>query len=336
VGIAIGEQKRSATMSLIKPSVPGDVLRAFTSGLGNFINSGSPLWSLLLDKYSAIQAYNLNLSWFCRIVSTSEVASLKTLPDDFFQSSGWRFLAAEGDLYGGAHVGSIIPGQPPKLTGFSDSVQILPAIERFEELPNVSLPPGDFEIRILRITWLHFEAFWLYWLPPGGGTVGPQQRGTDVIVPYIGFVESATGGQLSAMDASLLPDFLRAIFPRAQAVCAQSLAREAAVHELQARQIQKQADAQESSASVLKSRASALDVQAKTAAQAAAQAQVRANINNATAKQIEVALGLTSSEAEGIFKYTKDQGIRSWEDLGKVVDLNKLRGKQIGFGRSSS
>jgi hypothetical protein len=324
-------------MSLIKPTIPADVLRAFTSGLGDFIRPGSPLWSLLLNKYVAIQAYNLQLDSFCGIDSPSAVTAFKTLPDGFFKSSGWRFLAGEGDLYGGCHVGSIISGQPPKLTGFSKSVQVLASIESFNELPNVSLPaPGDFEIRVLRIPWLQFEAFWLYSLPAAGGSLGSEGIGTDVIVPYIGFVESATGGRFSAMDASLLPEFLWAIFLRAQDICAQSRAREAAVHELQARQVRARADAQESSATALKSQASALVEQAGVAAAAAARAQVRANINKATAKQIQDALGLSSEEAQRIVDYTNAQKIRSREELDKVVDLSKLEGKQIGFGPSSS
>jgi hypothetical protein len=303
-----------------------------------------------LNKYAALQAYNLNLSPFCRIIAAyQETTSLdafletfKTLPDDFFQSSGWRFLAAEGDLYGGAHVGSIIPGQPPKLTGFSDSVQVLAAVESFNELSNVTPASGNFEIRVLRITWLHFEAFWLYWVPPGGsqpppggGTAGSQPRGTDIIVPYIGFVESATGRQISAMDTPFLPEFLKKIIPRTRTVCAQSLAHQAGVFRLQAQQFKAQADAQASSASALESQAKALDAQAKDATNAAAHAQVRANINKATAQQIQIALPLTSEEAQRIADSIKKQRIRSWEDLGKVVDLKKLEGKQVGWGRSS-
>src|SRR5215469_652518 len=93
--------KRSATMGLIKPSVPGDVLRAFTSGLGDFVRPGSPLWSLLLNKYVAIQAYNLQLDSFCGIDSPDAVTEFNTLKENSFKSSGWRFLAGEGDLYGG-------------------------------------------------------------------------------------------------------------------------------------------------------------------------------------------------------------------------------------------
>jgi DNA uptake protein ComE-like DNA-binding protein len=346
-------------MSLRKPTVPGDVLRAFTTGLGDFISSGSPLWSLLLNKYTPIQAYNLLLwrktgpstseSLFCGPTPTqSYLKSLKTL-DGWAIPTGWRFFAAEDDLYGASHVGSIVPGLPSKLTGFSNSVQVLAAIESYQQLPTVPIcPPGDFEIRILRVTWLHLEAFWLYWLPPSGNgstSSGPPSeaangpnRGYDVIVPYMGFVESSSCGELSPMTAYLLPDFLLAIWEQASDVCTRSLASQASIQEAQAQRIRSCAGAQESSAYALSFQANALDAQAEAATSAAARAQVRANINRATAKHIEIALGLTSAEAEAIVKHSKEQkGIRSWEGLGQVtgVDPSKLLGKEplVGFGR---
>jgi hypothetical protein len=288
-------------MSLIKASVPRHIRQAYTSGLGDFVDSGSPLWSLLLNKYAAIPTYNLVLSCYCKLIFTSDVSSLPTLPDSVLQPTGWRFLAAEGDLYGACHVGSVTSSLPPKLTGFSSSAPVLTAIECLNQLPSIgltpilppgTLPPGDYEIRILRIPWLRFEAFWLHWLAPdgkrspcddwsanspanggqepgGGGSANNQHRGTDLVVPYIGFPESASGGQLSAMQALLLPDFLNAISKRAQDICHQFLDHQARIQEAQARQARAQAEAQESSVATLKAQASALEAQAKkTRAQA--------------------------------------------------------------------
>jgi len=296
-------------MSLRRASVPRHIRQAFTSGLGDFVSSGSPLWSLLLNRYAAIPSYNLVLPCYCKLIFTSDATALKTLPDNVLQSSGWRFLASEGDLYGACHVGSVIPSLPPKLTGFSNSPIVLTAIERFNQLPSVtlspilppgSLPVGDYEIRILRITWLRFEAFWLYWLPsagngspcddwpatdappasdqgPGGGGSASQYRGTDLIVPYIGFPESASDGRLSPMQALLLPDFLNAIAKKAQDICGQFLARKASIQEAQARQSLAQASVQESGASALRAQAQSLEAAAKQArAQADRVAGVRA------------------------------------------------------------
>jgi hypothetical protein len=226
------------------PIVPGEVRRAFTAGLGDFVSSGSPLWSLLLNKYNPVPAYDLDLKIFWELASPPGFEGRKTLPGERLQCR-WRFLAADGGLYAGCHVGSVVQGQPPKLTGLSDSVQILEAMERFIELPSVSLPsPGDFEIRVLRIPWLHFEAFWLYWLPPGNGstptllppadareTTDDSSRGTDVIVPYLGFVERPSREKLSTMNALVLPEFLQAILNDAQDVQDQSVKHHARVRE---------------------------------------------------------------------------------------------------------
>jgi DNA uptake protein ComE-like DNA-binding protein len=333
---------------LIKACVPGEVLRAFTTGLGDFVDSGTPLWSLLLNKYSALSAYSLKLSSFGKL-EASPTTELKALPQEDMQPTGWRFFAIEDDLYGGCHVGSIQSGLPPKLTGFSNSVQVLAEIEGYNGLTHIPLPPGNYGVRVLMIPWLQFEAFWLHWLSAAGSPAPDcdpnnppskeNQAGTDVIVPYFGFVKSCSAGVLSTMQAYCLPDFLEAISHRAQHVLAQSLANQARIQQAQARRVKALADCQASSQAALQSQADALDRQARQALEEAARAQVRADVNRATADQVEIALGVSSAEAQAIVNHSKQQkGIHSWEDLGEVpgLDLKDRIKTLIGYGRRGS
>ena len=148
-------------MSLTNPVIPSDITRAFTTGLGDFVDPSNPLWSVMLNDSVALPAFNLQL--MPDPVPPRPIA----LEVPWIQESGWRFVAAVGDLYGACHVGSIKPGFPPKLTGFSDDVQILTFVESFSQLRSLTeVAAWDFTPRVLRITWLIFEAFWLSPLPP--------------------------------------------------------------------------------------------------------------------------------------------------------------------------
>ena len=179
-------------MSLTKPSIPPHITRAFTSGLGDFIDASESVRSLLAQDFMAIEAYNLML--------TNPLPKSKTdwiLDQRATISSGWRFWAARGDLYGACHVGNAGyrarhsgnagPEQigeqrddvPPKLTGFSRAEQALTDIERFNQLSTIpELAGGFFEPRVLRVTWCPLEAFWLKSIVPWAD---------DQFVAYSGF-----------------------------------------------------------------------------------------------------------------------------------------------------
>jgi hypothetical protein len=236
---------RRIAMSLKNPDVPAEILRAFTSGLGDYVDSSDPLWSLLLNKYIAIDALNLPLEPF-RKIALDRVQKIETkLPN-----TGWRFLAAEGDLYGGCHVGSITSGHPPKLTGFSTAAQILTAIENYNGLGPLVPPvppglPGNFQPRVLRVPWLQFEAFWLHFTPPNEEYPDSFDYDHDRLVPYDGFA-GARHLRLALMQAFTVNDFFEAIWPHVQEVVkrvqrieeekarAQALAQEAGIKALRA------------------------------------------------------------------------------------------------------
>lgn len=193
-------------MSLIKPEIPPEVLRAFTAGLGDFIDPGTPLWTLLLQKYIAQATYDLPLR------PILEAAAAANGPDGIeaktFESrllaTGWRFLAADGGLFGAVHVGSVKENLPPKLTGFSNALQVLTVVERYrqlDELPEVR--NRTFVSRMLRVPQLEFEAFWL------------RSDFEDIIVPYAGFFKP-----LEVMKAYSIGGFLTRLWPRIEEVAA--------------------------------------------------------------------------------------------------------------------
>jgi DNA uptake protein ComE-like DNA-binding protein len=333
-------------MSLSKPNPSAETLRAFTAGLADFVDSSDPVWSLLLNRYVALDARNLNRYRICEIFHHEPFDTAKTiarltveafarlaanpaLEDDLIPSSGWRFLALDGDVYGGCHVGNITPGVPPKLTGFSNDVQVLAAIEAFNGLDDVLASAsitGAFELRVLRTTWLHFEAFWLHSL----------DGDFDRVIPYAGF-PGAPHDDLALMQPFTAEEFFIGILPRLADACARSSAYEASVQDAKAKRVQSQASAQAAGLQDLQAQAKAEDDTAKAAFKAAAIAQVRANVNRATAGQIEVALGVTREEAEAIVQHRKEhKGFNSWESFTKVeaVDPNKLTDKEklVGYG----
>jgi hypothetical protein len=185
-------------MSLKAPVIPPAVLRAFTSGLGNYIDPSVPLWSLMQKEHVALAWWSLSLFRF----DPSQDAP-DAITDDHLISTGWRFVASDGNLYGECHVGSAKPGAPPILTGCSYDSQIpafMESLKALKALPVIGT--GEFELRGLSSRWLHFEAFWLH-TKDGKG---------DIVIPYAGFVEGPPN-RLERMRPYPAKDFLNAIWP---------------------------------------------------------------------------------------------------------------------------
>ncbi|HVO99771.1 MAG TPA: hypothetical protein VMT15_16980 [Bryobacteraceae bacterium] len=189
-------------MSVTRPNIPLDHKRAFTTGLGDFIDPSEPLWTLLSQNYTALEAFILKLElpqksgdWVLRKPSVAET-------ETSVSSTGWRFWASAGDLYCACHVGRINEG-PPKMTGFSTVVQVLADIERFNQLSAIPELAGTaFEPHVLRIAWYPLEAFWLR------STVADVE---DHFVVFSGFPPE----ELDSMEAYPMKTFLKAIDKRA-------------------------------------------------------------------------------------------------------------------------
>ncbi|MBV8728883.1 MAG: hypothetical protein JO336_03650 [Acidobacteriia bacterium] len=196
-------------MSLVTPKTPPEIIRAFTAGLGDFLSPNDPLWSVMLEKFFALEQFNLDLDEF------NPAGPLDSMVDE----SGWRFLAADGDLYGGVHVGSVIEGLPPKVTGFSRDTEVLTAAESFDDLNTIpQVQQRAYEPRVLRVAWLRFEAFWLKPTPDTYTSPGVRDESQDLVIPYIGFVERPpkTFGptKLELMTPYWVADFLNAVNSR--------------------------------------------------------------------------------------------------------------------------
>ncbi len=197
-------------MSLNAPVIPPVVLRAFTSGLANYVDPSRPLWSLLMKKYAVYSWWSLNLFEIGKLSPSDINDPNKPIKlQDFVQSTGWRFVATDGDLYGGCHVGSIKEDAPPILTGFSDDVQILTFMESLEDLNALPVVGTDqFELRGLSIRWLRVEVFWLH----------TTDGAADIVIPYTGFVEDWPN-YLELMKPYRAEEFLNAILKRAKSIC---------------------------------------------------------------------------------------------------------------------
>lgn len=211
-------------MKWARTSIPRDHVQAYATGLEDFVDPGSPLWSLLRNNYEAYAVYNLVLNNVgygnvpikiedprenpgrVELALTYEKetgdapnekkASLKTL----VKPTGWRFLASDSVQSGAVHVGSV-QGPPPKVTGFSSEALISDAINCIREIESkIGRAAGVFELRILRVPWLHFEAFWLR----------SVDANDDLLVPYTGFPQAAN---LELMAPYSVQAFLTPIWP---------------------------------------------------------------------------------------------------------------------------
>jgi hypothetical protein len=202
-------------VSLVTPKTPPQIIRAFTTGLGDFISPNDPLWSLILEKFFALEQFNLDLEKLIKYPA----GPLSSITNP----SGWRFLAADGDLYGACHVGSVFAGLPPKVTGFSRDVEVLAAAESFDELNTIDeVKQGPYEPNVLRVAWLRFEAFWLRF----SGDESRDDESRDLVIPYIGFVERPPkrfdDQSLERMTAYSVVDFLSAVNSRKPTIPASS------------------------------------------------------------------------------------------------------------------
>lgn len=169
-------------------------VHAFKSGLQDFVAPGNQLWALLLDKYEACKVFTLELE------EVGDGDPPDSIEDSLVCNRGWRFLASDGAQNGACHVG----GGSLKVTGFSSAPEIAGAVNSIREIEATQgISPADYELRVLRIPWLRFEAFWLF------STYGRQ---FDVVFPYTRFAQVA---KLQTMVPYTAKDFLEKIWPLA-------------------------------------------------------------------------------------------------------------------------
>jgi hypothetical protein len=185
-------------MSLKIPSPPTSTLRAYKSGLSDFVDSGCSLWNLMLQRHQAHAVHNLHLQKLHDALCQNPCPPLD---EKVTKPTGWRFLASDTGLVGACHVGAESTGAAPKVTGFSNASEIegiTGLIGRLGNLPEVQ--KDTFELRVLRITWLHHEAFWLH----------SVTGGVDLVIPYTTFAVGIPG----TLRVYKWPEYLDEIRPR--------------------------------------------------------------------------------------------------------------------------
>jgi len=146
-------------MRLTTPVVPLTVSRALAATLADFVDPVSPLGSLIRNC-NALRVYHLQRTG---VADWNQVPEINA-GQPHILDGGWRFWGASGSLYGACHVGQETPGAPWKVTGVSDSVQVLTALQIYNRLSHIQIMDSGtvaFEPRILRIPWYPLEAFWL-------------------------------------------------------------------------------------------------------------------------------------------------------------------------------
>jgi hypothetical protein len=179
-----------------KTEPPSEFRRAYRTGLADFIDPGSSLGSLLLRN---AEAYSVHTLVHGKIGTGAALDQIEPL----IQPVGWWFLAGDSSQSAACHVGGIHSASAPKVTGFSSEPEVGDAINALRQLEAMPLlGTADFELRILRVPWLRFEALWLHTIDGEG----------DVVIPYSGFPDSAG---LELMTPYLASDFLQRITPRA-------------------------------------------------------------------------------------------------------------------------
>jgi hypothetical protein len=87
------------------------------------------------------------------------------------------------------------------VTGFSSAPEIAGAVNSIREIEATEgISPADYELRLLRIPWLRFEAFWLF---------SKYGRQLDIVFPYTRFAKVA---RLKTMAPYTAKEFLKAIW----------------------------------------------------------------------------------------------------------------------------
>lgn len=185
-------------MSLRKSAPPVEYTRAHIAGLGDFIDPSTSLGSLLLHNSEAYAVHNLVLK---KIVEAGPTVPLATLT----QEGGMRFMAGDLSQSGASHVGSTKQGVAPTVTGFSDEPEVGDAIDALRAVGAMpEAGAADFQLRILRVPWLRFEAFWLH-------SANGQE---DLVVPYSGFPRIARLTTMTPYPASEFLNAIRKLLPR--------------------------------------------------------------------------------------------------------------------------
>jgi hypothetical protein len=165
-------------LTLTKPAPPKQVTSALNTSLGDFLDPNDPSTTALLQYSEAHEVYTIGLDQIQ--AGNPDLNTMAT-------SVGWRFLAA-----GGSNAGCHVSASGPKLSGLASAPEIRTIAQRLAQIDDLAakptgawatIPPGDYELRALRIPGLLMEAVWLH---------SPNAPQNDQVVPLAGFQGLAT------------------------------------------------------------------------------------------------------------------------------------------------
>jgi hypothetical protein len=195
--------KRRTPVALLEPNPSKDAKLALVARMAHFARPGDPPLSILttIDVHHTDQ-YFVQQIW---------ILGLKDLVDSGLtkaKSAGWRFLATDTRGYQAlaANVAES-EGKPARMTGLSRGPEVVLALQsarQLERLPKVLqlVETVNYELRILKITGVLIEVFWLHW------ETNPDK---DVVIPFL------THAPEQVMQVYELQPFLDVFCPLAQA-----------------------------------------------------------------------------------------------------------------------
>jgi hypothetical protein len=188
----------------------------------------------------------------------------------------------------------------PRVTGFSAEPEVGDAMDSLREVEALAVVgTANFELRILRVPWLRFEAFWLH----------SDSGDEDVVVPYAGFPNAVNLQLKVPYDVSW---FLDAIQPKAQQIYADWVRQQVNGYQKGVERVKAQADRHHAAQQACLVEAARMEARAK----------VLEDVNRADAREIQLALDLDNlAQAEALVQSRKD----GWRHLG---DLLKAAAKQ--------
>ncbi len=189
-------------MALLEPNPSKDAKLALVARMAHFARPGDPPLSILttIDVHHTDQ-YFVQQIW---------ILGLKDLVDSGLtkaRSAGWRFLASDtqGHQALAANVAES-DGKPARMTGLSRGPEVVLALQaarQLQRLPKVLqlVETVDYELRVLKLTGVLIEVFWLHW---------EKNPDKDVVIPFL------THAAEQLMQVYDLPQFLETFSPLAQ------------------------------------------------------------------------------------------------------------------------
>ena len=180
-------------MSLIEPNPSPSAMVAVFARWADFAGPSDPSLESLL--YVHPEQHNMQVIY---------ALGLQDLQASGFQNArkvGWRFLAGSALRQAVAANLAQTGNEPPQMTALTRGPEIASAIraaQRVREFTDLKDPSCEYELRVLKISGILLEVFWL-----------KAKTGRDLVVPYFALFCD----QLNVMRVIEVDDFLKIVKP---------------------------------------------------------------------------------------------------------------------------